>query len=221
MRDAFKVGTVGAILVVAGAAHGQYPKAEIAFTIEWERTVIAPGESNAATVRATLWPDIGATVTWHRSGTGTGVPGTLKSFANAIFSLKNVSNGLSGEIVNAKVPDEFVNSPNPITPDGNGGLNVQAGQQQFPFNPNPNVGQSVVVLTFEWLAKGAGQWYDVMYAIKSTSGKVFLDVGLTPWVGENATRFDGQGGFTVTPAPPATLLLALGAVVCTHRRRLA
>ena len=80
--------------------------------------------------------------------------------------------------------------------------------------------QSVTVLKIAWKAPAITDGFDVMYSTKVTAGKVFLDIGTTSpkWVGENAVKIDGQGGFTVLPAPGAGFAF-IGAVVALQSAR--
>lgn len=211
------------IALVAGAglvARAQYPIETITYSIEWEKAEIAPGETNTATVWATITPDIGTLCLWNPGGGGTGQAGILKSFASTIFDFVSVTNGDKGTITDAFVHKEFAITPDSITPIGTTGVKAKAGQFGFPTNPNPNVSQSVAVLSFTWKAGDAGEAYDVLYATKSISAKVYLDVGLAVWVGENAFKVDDQGGFTVTPAPSAISLVVPLLWVVGNRRRM-
>ncbi len=219
LRIPVRSAIAAAALILAGAARGQYPAETITYSIEWEKTVIAPGEANTATVRATITPEIGTLCHWNSGGGGTGQPGVLKAFASTIFDFVSVSGADKGTIVEALVPTEFAIAPDPITPVGTTGVKVKAGQYAFPINPNPNVNQSVAVLSFTWLAGDAGQAYEVLYQTQAVSGKVYLDVGLAVWVGDNTVKVNGQGGFSVTPSPASWAAYVPLLLIAGQRRR--
>ncbi len=207
-----------AVLAVAGlaAATNAQPIETLTYSVEWDLASISSG-ANTGGVYVTITPDIGTTTAWNTKP-GTGQAGKLMAFASSIMNLLNTQNGTNGALT-WSVPTD-VNAANlPGTDDGAGGIKLsQAGQFGPPVNPTPNTKQKVKILDLKWTLGVLGN-YDVSYATQSTSGKVFLDVGLSAWVGENAVKVDGKGGFSVTPAPASLALLGLGGLVAGRRRR--
>ncbi len=220
MNRAPVVGAIACLAASMGAARAAMaqPLESLTFSVEWEKAVIAPGETNTGQVLATVGPAIGATTAWN-SPPGTGQLGAIKAFASTVFNLKNLQNGTNG-LCYVTIPSEFNASTKPISDDGNGGfVGLNTGQIAFPANTNPNTNQTVAILNVAWKAADAPGGYEVIYATKSTSGKVFLDVGLAAWVGENAVRIDGQGGFAVIPAPPTIAIIVPWLLAIGTRRR--
>lgn len=207
-----------AVLAVAGlaAATNAQPIETITYSVEWDQASITGG-SNTGAVYATITPDIGTTTAWNTKP-GTGQAGKLMAFASTIGNLVNTANGLNGTL-DWTVPTD-VNAANiKGTADGSGGIaGTQSGQFGPPVNPAPNTKQKVKILDLKWTLGVAGN-YSVSWDFNATSSKVFLDVGLASWVGENAAKVSGKGGFNVTPAPASLALLGLGGLVAGRRRR--
>ncbi len=214
---------VASAALIAGAAPFAFaqPVESLSLTIEWAKPTILFGESNTAKVHATLGPDIGSGTKWN-TPPGTGQPGVLKAFASTILDLPNLQNGQKGTLAWKMNPEfwEGVVEPIPPKPDGNGGLkDFNLGQFGPPLNPTPNTNQSVWLFDLTWTAdQGATAPFMVEYATKLVTAKVYLDVGLSNWVGENAAKIDGQGGFIVIPAPSILAMAALPAMCLLQRR---
>jgi len=215
----------GVVVACAGGTQAQ-PIESITFSIEWEKPSIQFGETNTAKVFATITPDIGTQTKWNTSP-GKGQAGVLKAFASSVMDWKSVQNGAKGSIALDPNPVFLPMGPIPIEPmpDGQGGFKgLPLGQVAFPLNPAPNTDQKVWLFDFHWTANLGPvptSPYVVEYTTSALSAKVFLDIGTTSpvWVGENAVKIDGQGGFTVVPAPGIVVcgLFAIG--VCVQRRR--
>jgi hypothetical protein len=208
-----------AVLAVAGLAtvSNAQPIEALSYSVEWDFASINNGGTNTGGVYATITPDIGTQTAWN-TVPGKGQAGILKAFASSIIALVNNLNGLNGNIA-WTVPADMNLANIPGVPDGLGGItNSQSGQFGPPTNPTPNLKQKVLILALSWTDTAGGN-YSVDYGVKSSSGKVWLDVGLAAWVGENAVRTDGKGGFNVVPAPASLALLGLGGLIAGRRRR--
>ncbi len=204
------------VLAIVGLASAAQAQETLTYVIEWANASISQG-SNTGAVYAILDPVVGTKTTWN-TPPGTGQAGTIMAFASSIFNTTGVQNATKGTLA-WTVPTDVNAANKKGTDDGAGGITgTNAGQFGPPVNTNPNVGNKVKLLDLTWTITTAGN-YTVEYAIKSTSGKVFLDVGLASWVGENATRTDKGASFNVTPAPASLALLGLGGLVAGRRRR--
>ena len=209
-----------AVLAVAGlAAIAQAQDTTISYSIVWDNAVIAPGGTNTGKVVAEIKPGIGSTIAWTTSP-GKGQPGILKAFASTIFDTLNLLNGQNGTL-SWTVPAALNVANLKGDPDGSGGIKgTNSGQVGLPINPTPLTDNPITILNLSWTGN-AGWMGDVNFGLKTSSGKMFLDIGTTSpiWVGHNATiRVDGQGGFSV-PAPASMALLGLGGLVAARRRR--
>lgn len=207
-------------LAVGAIPSQAQPIEAITYSIEWDKPAIAPGEKNTATIWATVSPEIGAAVAWN-SVPGTGQPGTLVAFALSTMDVLNVANATNGTL-SWTVPSFWTMLGKPQgVPDGSGGIkNSNAGQ--YPVggpNPLPDLSQVVPVLKLAWVASGSNGPYDVLFATKASLAKVYLDVNLASWVAEKTVLIDGQGGFTVTPAPSAIALAVPLLIGAGWRRR--
>ncbi len=214
----FRAGLVlASALGFAYAAPGQtYPKETLTYSVEWENAP-SPGVAAKGAVWATLSPDSGTKVLWANWQWPS--EGTLMAFASSIFNLANVQNATTGTLA-WTVPTAFNIAGKPGTPDGNGGISqVNSGQFAFPTNPSPIVTQKVKLLDLAWSTDDFSFARFVEFQAKATSGKVYLDVGLAAWVGENCVKVDGSGGFWVVPSPSGWALMALAGVAATRRRR--
>lgn len=211
-----------AVLAVAGlAAVAQAQDTTMTYSIVWDKASINPGETNTGKVVVEIKPGIGSTILWT-TAPGKGQAGILKAFASSIFDTLSVLNGNQGTLA-WTVPAALGVAGIPGTSNGAGGITgTNAGQVAPPLNPTPVLDNPITVLNISWTGN-AGFSGDVNYGIKSSSGKMFLDIstgGNPIWVGHNATsRVDGQGGFTVVPAPASMALLGLGGLVAARRRR--
>ncbi len=209
------IGVCGLAAAMAATARAQ-PLETITLSVEWEKAVIGPGETNVGHVVATVSPKIGSMVAWN-TPPGTGQLGKLIGFLSSIFDLQNAGNALNGTLA-WTVPSEFNVANKPGTPDGLGGINgTNAGQFLGNPNPNPNYSQQVTILNLTWKETSGVGAYDVLFATKLISAKVGLDVGLSSYVPENAVKIDGQGGFGVVPGPGVAMLAF--AVPMLGRRR--
>ncbi len=199
----------------AGSALGQLTPT-FTYSIEWENAP-SPGVPAKGAVYANC-EEIGKAIQWF-TPPGTGQWGTAKAFASTIFNLVNMQNATTGELY-WSVPPELDSAVNKGTSDGNGGITAsQAGQFGPPVNTNPVVTKKVKVLNLSWTTTDFSTMRFVKWTTKATSGKVFLDVGLAAWVGQNVIKVDGSGGFWVVPAPSGLGLVGLAGVVTTRRRR--
>lgn len=218
LADGF--GSALATLVGTACLHAQYPIETLTFSIEWDQPVIAPGQTNTGAIYATLGPEIGTITAWN-SKPGNGEPGILMAFASTIFNFTGLQNSTEGKLA-WTTASEFTTAGIPPTSDGKEGFFAASlGQFGMPVNTSPNIKQKVKLVDVSWTASLSplpSEPYEVLYATKASSAKVFLEVGLIAWVGENAVKVDGQGGFAVTPAP-ATLALALPLALTTRRKR--
>lgn len=202
------------LAMVAGSAVAQ-PLEALTFTIEWDKAVISHGETNTGKVVATITPQIGAVTAWN-TVPGTGQVGTLEAFASTIFDLLGKSNATNGALA-WTVPADVNAANKPGTPGPDGGI-VGTFAGQFSSAPILNLNQAVTVLKLEWKESAGTGVYDVLFQSKMLTAKVFLDVGLSSWVGENCVKVDGQGGFSVVPGPGVMggLVVAFG---LARRRR--
>ena len=199
---------------LAGSALGQLTPT-FTYTIEWENTPL-PGVAAKGAVYSNC-EEIGKEIQWF-TPPGTGQWGTAKAFASTIFNLVNVQNAATGSL-NWTLPPEF-NTNSPGNSDGNGGIKgVNAGQVGFPGNPNPIVTKKLKILYLSWTTTDFSTMRFVEWTTQATSGKVFLDVGLAAWVGQNVIKVDGSGGFWVVPAPSGLALVGLAGVAAARRRR--
>lgn len=202
----------------AGLALGQ--DTTMSYSITWDKPTIENGQTNTGAVWVTIAPGIGSSVQWT-TPPGKGQPGTIEAFASSVFDTMNLLNGSNGQL-SWTVPTEFNVAGLPGTPDGNGGISgTSAGQLSGGggINPNPNVSNPVKLLNLQWKAEAAGA-YDVNYGLKSLTGKMFLNIGISNWVGHNATfRVDGQGGFSVIPVPSAAAAFGFGVLILGRRTR--
>lgn len=214
----------GVVVACAGMTFAQ-PVETLTFSIEWDKAVIAPGETNSGKVVATIGPELGTVTQWN-SSPGTGQPGVLKALASLGLDFKNLSNGTNGSLSWKVNPDWWPGSGIPPTPDGQGGIaGIQFGQISPPLEPFPNLSAVIDVVTVKWTAAVSpmpAMPYEVMYGTKALWAKVFLDIGLPSgqWVGENAVKIDGQGGFTVIPSPSVFAFGVFALGVFVQRRRL-
>ncbi len=200
---------------LAGSALGQLTPT-FTYTIEWENAPL-PGVAAKGAVYSNC-EEIGKEIQWL-TPPGTGQWGTAKAFASSVFSIVNVQNATTGWI-SWTVPAEFQASGKTGQSDGNGGIvGVNAGQISPPMNPNPVVAKKVKVLDLSWTTTDFSTMRFVEWTTKATSGKVYLDVGLAGWVGQNVIKVDGSGGFWVVPAPSGMALMGLAGVAATRRRR--
>jgi MYXO-CTERM domain-containing protein len=207
--------SVLAVVGLASVANAQAIEG-ITYVIEWTNASISSG-ANTGAVYAILDPGVGTASAWN-TPPGKGQAGTIKAFASSIFDTLSVSNGTNGTLAWA-VPANMNLANIPGSSNGAGGITgSNAGQLGPPSNTAPVVDNKVKILDLTWTLNVAGN-YTVQYAVKSTSGKVYLDVGLASWVGENAVRTDKGGSFNVTPAPASLALLGLGGLIVGRRRR--
>ncbi len=210
-----RIFMAGLAVCVAGAASGQLT-AKLTYTIEWDKGP-QPGVPATGAVYATIDPEIGKSIQWF-TPPGTGQLGTLKAFASSIFNFVNVQNGTTGTL-SWTVPPEFNLANKPGTPDGNGGiLATNAGQFGPPINTSPVVTNKVKLLNLAWLTTDFTM-RTVEFKTKATSGKVFLDVGLAAWVGQNCELIDGSGSFLIMPTPSGLALVGIAGVMAARRRR--
>lgn len=202
---------------VATVANAQYPIETLTFSIEWENDVSPSNPMVKGAVWATISPDIGATVAWNTKP-GTGQLGTLEAFASTIFNTSNVENGATGKLA-WTVPTNYNVNGKIGTPDGNGGIHeTNVGQFGPPVNTSPLIDQKVKLLDLTWVTSDFSARH-VQYETQAIWAKVYLDVGLAVWVGENASIVNGSGGFWVVPAPSVVALIAPLLLVATKRRR--
>jgi hypothetical protein len=211
-----------ALALAAGAAHAQSgPTPEITFTIEWQGEVVSPSSPTIkGFVYADLYPDPGTIIYIQGPLPGKGQNGEVKTFASSILDLLNLQNGLTGTL-NWTVPPEFGIAGLPGTPDGNGGITGStAGQFGPPINPNPVITGKAKVLELTWTTSDF-TFRNVLFGTNAKSGKVFADVGLPngAWIGASATILNGQGGFSVIPAPGLLATLCAGVFLAARRRR--
>jgi hypothetical protein len=194
------------------------PLEQLTFSVVWDKAVIAHGETNTGKVMATIGPGIGTITAWNTLP-GKGQTGIIEAFASAIFHFKGMENGLNGTF-SWTIPVEFNFSSLPGVPWPTGGaMGVNAGQFGPPTYPNPNVKQTVTILEFAWHEVAGGGPYNVLFEAEATSAKVYLDVGLNSWVGENAVKLNGEGGFSVIPAASTAWPVVAGLAVLARRRR--
>lgn len=189
------------LVCCAGVACGQVVDQQVIYTIQWDTPVLESGVANGA-VFLTAAPPIGQEIWCYMPCGGGGFPPATaisKAIASSILDLVNIQNGATG-VLSWTVPSDF-NAGNMMgTPDGNGGiLKSQAGQFGPPVNQNPNTNSTVKILDLTWDPLGDYSQRVVEFQTKSTSAKVYVDVGLVSWVGDNAKRIDGKGGFLVRP----------------------
>ncbi len=200
---------------VVGSAGAQLTPT-FTYTIEWENAPL-PGVAAKGGVYV-MCEEIGKDIQWF-TPPGTGQWGEAKAFASTIYSVVNVQNATTGTL-SWTVPAEFSISQKPGDGDGNGGISsIHGGQFGPPLNTNPVVDNKVKVLTLEWMTTDFSTYRFVEWTTKATSGKVYLDVGLSAWVGQNVIKVDGSGGFWVVPAPGGLALMGLAGVAAMRRRR--
>lgn len=214
--------TLGSVLLIAGHASLALaqPLETLTLTIAWDKPVIAPGEANSGAIYATASPEIGSTTAWN-TPPGMGQPGMVKAFASTIFDFTSLQNGAKGTLAWTRNPEFAISLVDP-KPDGAGGFtSANLGQFGLPVNPSPNVNGTVKLVDLQWIAasKVPPEPLAVVYQTKAATAKIFLEVGLTAWVGESAIKIDGQGGFTVIPAPTATAIALPALLLATRRRR--
>lgn len=199
-------------LAVGGSAQ---PIETITYSIEWDSASVLTEATGS--VYATITPDLETTTAWNTKP-GVGQMATLMRFGASIMDLVNVKNGSLGTLTWTVPADLNVGVPG--APDGNGGIkSSHAGQFMPPTVTMPPAIQKVKILDLKWtLNEPAPMIFQVTYATKSTSAKVWLDAGLASYVGENAVKIDGKGSFQVIPAPASTAFLGL-AMLMTRRRR--
>jgi hypothetical protein len=207
-----------AVLAVAGiAAAANAQDTTITYTIKWDNASINNGGTNTGAVYAEITPGIGSAVKWT-TAPGKGQAGTIEAFASSVFDTLNLLNGSNGAL-SWTVPAALNVAGIPGSANGGGIAGTNAGQVGKTLNPNPVLDNPIKLLDLSWTDTTGGT-YDVNYGIKSASGKMFLNIGIANWVGHNATfRVDGQGGFSVVPAPASMALLGLGGLVAARRRR--
>lgn len=195
------------------------PIESITYSVEWDGATVLPGGSNTGAVYATITPSIGSTTQWN-TPPGTGQSGILKSFASSIINLVNTKGSNIDAVLTWTVPTEFNIANKPGTSDGNNGiLASQSGQFGLPSNPSPNTAQKVKILDLKWTLISAMTIQPVEYTTQAVSSKVYLDVGLAAWVGENAVKIDGVGAFSAIPSPGALpALMVMGLAARRHRR---
>lgn len=215
---------LAASVALPASSHAQQT-VTLTYSVAWDKSQIAPGEANQGAIVCTIEPALGSTIAWT-TPPGTGQLGTLQAFASSIFSLMNAGNGLKGNVSYA-VPTSLNLSQGPgKNPDEFGNIKgLQAGQFGPPVNPIPVYDNPIVICNIEWKAfAAASEPYEVAYFASSTSGKVYLDVGLPSgtWVAQKGTlQSAAPSGFIVTPGPGSvsTLLLGLGVGAARVRRR--
>jgi hypothetical protein len=200
------------------------PDTTMTYSIVWEKSVIAPGETNKGKVVCTIEPGLGTVVPWT-TPPGKGQPGTIMAFASSNFDITNVQNGLNGKFSYLGEPPAL-NSSGACSVDPQGNIiNVAVGQTGLPLNTQPVLDNPIVIFNLWWTAGGGpGSPYEVAYSPLVKAGKMFLDVGLPSggWVGHSATTFLSLPGstFTVIPAPSMVLALGgVGAIMLVPRRR--
>lgn len=201
---------------VATIAHTQ-PIESLTFSVVWDKSVIAPGETNTGAVRATIWPEIGTVTAWN-TYPGTGQLGKLLGFAKAKLDLHNLANALEGTLAWSIAKPLALGSLG--VPDGNGGISGASMWQHWQTLPSPNFDQSLDLLELTWTHTGSASTpFEVKFEVESFIAKVYLDVGLSVWIDENAVKLDGQGGFSVIPAPSPLWASGPIALAVTNRRR--
>ncbi len=193
---------VGGFVCCAGVACSQVVDQQVIYTIQWDQPVLESGVATGA-VFLTADPPIGYEIWCYLPCGGGGFPpnatAVSKAIASSILDFINIQNGATG-VLSWTVPSEFNVASKPGTPDGTGGIKQsQAGQFGIPVNSSPNTSSTVKLLELEWDPLGDYSERVVEFQTKSTSAKVFVDVGLVAWVGDNAKRIDDTGGFLVRP----------------------
>jgi hypothetical protein len=214
---------VGFAIGIGGSVVLAQPETAMTYSIVWEKSQIAPGETNNGKVVCTIEPGLGTVVPWT-TPPGKGQPGAIKSFASSIIDVVNVLNGKEGQL-SWRIPATLNISGKPGMLNANGDI-VQScsGQVAPPTNPGPIIDNPIALLTVDWTASTqVSSPFDVQYSVKATSGKMFIDIGLPSggWVGHNATKLVSgpSGGFTVIPAPGAASAIVLAGFVTLRRRR--
>jgi hypothetical protein len=212
------LASVAGIVAIAVCSNAQAIES-ITYTIEWANGLVPVGGSNTGAVYATITPSIGSMTQWN-TPPGNGESGILKAFASSIINLVNTKGSDIDAVLTWTVPAEFNLANIPGTSDGNNGiLGSQSGQFGPPANSSPNTSQKVKVLDLKWTLLSAMTIEPVEYTTQALSSKVFLDVGLAAWVGENAAKIDTAGGFSALPSPAALpALLVMGLAVRWRRR---
>lgn len=189
------------------------------FAVVWEHAILSEGINKGA-IYATIAPDIGTQLPWTTLP-GTGQLGTLKAFAVAYLGIKSVQNGTTGTLA-WTLASEFSVSNMPMTSEPGGGFYpYPAGQFGSPTSPNPNTKQTVKLYDLAWDPKGDYSPREVLWQTNSTaSPKVFLDVGLSAWVGQYASAIHGlPAGFLVVPSPGIGAWSALVGLAGAYRRQ--
>jgi hypothetical protein len=211
-RAIFALAAAAGMATVASAQEG------MTFSIKWDKAVVNNGEVQTGSVWATFTPPIGSNTNWN-TPPGSGQPGTVEAFASSQGHLLNILNGTAGTLA-WTVPSAVNLANKPGTPDGNGGISTtQAGQFGPPANPTPLLDNPIKILDLMWTPSNYSA-KTVTYKFDGTSAKLWLDVGLQAWVGENAIITDsGNTSFEVVPAPATLALLGLGGLVAGRRRR--
>ena len=211
-RAIFALAAAAGMATVASAQEG------MTFSIKWDKAQVNNGEVQTGSVWATFTPGAGSTTNWN-TAPGTGQSATVKAFASSQGHLLGVLNATAGTLA-WTVPSALNIANKPGTSDGNGGINgTQAGQFGPPANQNPILDNPIKILDLMWTPSDYNA-KTVTYKFDGTSSKIWLDVGLQAWVGENAIITDSaNASFEVVPAPATLALLGLGGLVAGRRRR--
>ncbi len=194
----------------------------VTLDIRFADPLLTPGESQHIEVWGILEPGIGATAIWNTNG-GTGQLGEVWGIAGAKFDFTSVSNGHTGSFSGLTLNPEFVFTyppPSPGVPDGEGNVRDVA------FVLSPDLGaiktsNPVLLWSCEWTPTGYVP-RTIGFTTQVMAGPdVFLRVNPNGFLAEydTWTGISPSASFQVVPAPGSALLLGLGLLPLSRRRR--
>ncbi|MCC6660255.1 MAG: hypothetical protein IT437_05160 [Phycisphaerales bacterium] len=205
----WRCGVLCFVAMPLSTASGQE---EAYFHIEFEHSVLAPGESQTITVSASFAPPVNGTAIWDTHG-GIGQVGHVLCLNDSYFNLVNVLNASTGVYSNPATNMSIYSFPG--IPSGGGVRMISVGQFEDIEYANP-----------VWLWRAT--WTPVNYTPREVVLRteaiqpidIFLTLGLAFPVRDAWTTFDDQAGFQIVPEPPVAALALILFGGAMRRRRL-
>lgn len=224
-----KTRAILALTAVAGLAGVANAQETAQYIIGVSSATVAPGGSVDVSVSVLYTPGLGGTAVWNTLG-GTGQIGTVAGFSLAVFNLmSNPAAGVSGSWSNIAFNPLFSIFSTPGTIAGNNVNNANIGTGFGPPLSAPVNGSPLALWTGTWTASAAsgvgavGLITDALQGSPAHPNTVHVWLGSTvigQFTVEDAWGVtDGQGSFSVIPAPASLALLGLGGLVAARRRR--
>ncbi|MFM9997027.1 MAG: PEP-CTERM sorting domain-containing protein [Phycisphaerales bacterium] len=219
-----KTRAILALTAAAGLAGVANAQETAQYIIGVSAATISPGQSVNVSVSASYAPGVGANAVWNTLG-GTGQTGTVAGFSLAVFNLLgNAAAGVSGSWSNLVIGPGFSPFANAGTIAGNNVNGAEIGTGFGPPLATAPTTNPVLLWTGTWTASaasGVGAMNLTASALNGGLVHIWLQGGTVgAFASEDAWGVtNGQGTFSVIPAPASLALLGLGGLVAARRRR--